>query len=222
VQVAEPSTSGWSGVYVCPMCTSTWASPICGNRAASFRRVACSCAWTAHVFWRCTARYDHGRILVQTALMNSPLHDTLVNHNLRFIDWPHGYGDPSAYWHSVGAKHAAGPMILTPKHLRAVFQSSAMFARKARSSTTTIGTESAPTAPDSLERITSSSACGAPPWFPPLCVSSPLHRELPMCGRWCDPQRHFPNSSRGRTIFVAFAPRVAYVREMVRPSTAFS
>ena len=67
---------------------------------------------------------------VQTALMNSPLRETLINHNLRYIDWPHGYGDPNAYWHSVGAKHIAGPMVLTAELFDRVVASGAVFGRK--------------------------------------------------------------------------------------------
>ena len=66
----------------------------------------------------------------QTALMNSPLRLHLVNHNLRYIDWPHGYGDPSAYWRSVGQRHASGPMVLTEDLAGPVLGSPAMFARK--------------------------------------------------------------------------------------------
>ena len=62
--------------------------------------------------------------------MNSPLRLHLVNHNLRYIDWPHGYGDPSAYWRSVGQRHASGPMVLTEDLAAAVLGSPAMFARK--------------------------------------------------------------------------------------------
>ena len=67
---------------------------------------------------------------VQTALMNSPHRGTVVNHNLRYIDWPHGYGDPNAYWQTVGSRHAAGPMILTPEVFGVVTTSPAIFARK--------------------------------------------------------------------------------------------
>ena len=45
---------------------------------------------------------------VQTALMNSPFRASVVNHNLRYIDWPHGYGDASVYWHSIGERHISG------------------------------------------------------------------------------------------------------------------
>ena len=94
--------------------------------------------------------YMSDETYVQSALMNSPLRDSLVNrnltlalaltlaltltltlnpipaphpdphpdpdqvnHNLRYIDWPHGYGDPSAYWRAVGLAHASGPMVLS-------------------------------------------------------------------------------------------------------------
>ena len=75
--------------------------------------------------------YMSDETYVQTALMNSPLMRlSLVNHNLRYIDWPHGYGDPSAYWRAVGLKHASGPMVLSLELLPKVFSSAAAFARK--------------------------------------------------------------------------------------------
>ena len=74
--------------------------------------------------------YMSDETYVQSALMNSPLRDSLVNHNLRYIDWPHGYGDPSAYWRAVGLAHASGPMVLSLELLPRVFRSGAAFARK--------------------------------------------------------------------------------------------
>jgi len=74
--------------------------------------------------------YMSDETFVQSALMNSPLRQSLVNHNLRYIDWPHGYGDPSAYWRAVGLKHASGPMVLSLELLPKVFSSAAAFARK--------------------------------------------------------------------------------------------
>ena len=75
--------------------------------------------------------YMSDETYVQTALMNSPrMRQSLVNHNLRYIDWPHGYGDPSAYWRAVGLKHASGPMVLSLELLPRVLSSAAAFARK--------------------------------------------------------------------------------------------
>ena len=74
--------------------------------------------------------YMADETFVQTALMASPLRASLVNHNLRYIDWPHGYGDPNAYWGSVDRKHVAGPMVLTPELFGRVTRSPALFARK--------------------------------------------------------------------------------------------
>ena len=54
-------------------------------------------AFTQHV----ALTYMSDETFVQSVLMNSPLRSSLVNHNLRYIDWPHGYGDPSAYWRAV-------------------------------------------------------------------------------------------------------------------------
>ena len=74
--------------------------------------------------------YMADEAFVQTALMASPLKGRLINHNLRYIDWPHGYGDPNAYWRRVGTRHMAGPMVLTPELFRSVARSPAIFARK--------------------------------------------------------------------------------------------
>ena len=67
---------------------------------------------------------------VQTALMASAHRRALINHNLRYIDWPHGYGDPNAYWQAAGARHVSGPMVLTAARFETVARSGAVFARK--------------------------------------------------------------------------------------------
>lgn len=67
---------------------------------------------------------------VQTALLHSPYRSLLINHNLRYIDWPHGYGDPMRYWMSMGRQHVAGPMVLTEELLGAAVTSPGLFARK--------------------------------------------------------------------------------------------
>jgi protein xylosyltransferase len=74
--------------------------------------------------------YMADEAFVQTALMASPLKGRLINHNLRYIDWPHGYGDPNAYWRRVGTRHVAGPIVLTRELFRSVTRSPAIFARK--------------------------------------------------------------------------------------------
>jgi hypothetical protein len=67
---------------------------------------------------------------VQTALHYSPYSSGVVNHNLRLIDWPHGYGDPNTYWESVGPRHTSGPMVLTGSRFEVAATSPAIFARK--------------------------------------------------------------------------------------------
>ena len=67
---------------------------------------------------------------VQTALQHSPFRESIVNHNLRYIDWPHGYGDPNAYWASMGGRHISGPMVLTDALFMRAVGSPALFARK--------------------------------------------------------------------------------------------
>ena len=56
---------------------------------------ASAVAFTQHL----ELTYMSDETFLQTALMNAPaaVRGSLVNHNLRYIDWPHGYGDPSAY-----------------------------------------------------------------------------------------------------------------------------
>jgi hypothetical protein len=69
---------------------------------------------------------------VQSALMASTaMRSTLINHNLRYIDWPHGYGDPVKYYQSVDSRHWSGPMVLTGERFDKVISSPALFARKA-------------------------------------------------------------------------------------------
>ena len=69
---------------------------------------------------------------VQSALMASAaMRSTLINHNLRYIDWPHGYGDPVKYYQSVDSRHWSGPMVLTGERFDKVISSPALFARKA-------------------------------------------------------------------------------------------
>ena len=63
--------------------------------------------------------------LLQTAAMHSPHKASLLNHNLRWIDWPHQHGDAQAYWNRVGKGGRAfvgGPQVRrcgaapSPKH----------------------------------------------------------------------------------------------------------
>ncbi|KAG8465767.1 hypothetical protein KFE25_005337 [Diacronema lutheri] len=70
--------------------------------------------------------------VVQTALMAAPeLRERLINHNLRHIDWPHGYGNPELYWRDAGETHDGGPLMLTAEHAAQLFVSEAIAARKA-------------------------------------------------------------------------------------------
>ena len=70
--------------------------------------------------------------LVQTVAMHSPRHrSTLINHNLRWIDWPHSHGDPNEYWNKLGARqYIGGPRVLNASELRQVLASPYLFARK--------------------------------------------------------------------------------------------
>lgn len=70
--------------------------------------------------------------VVQTAVMAAPqLRRRVVNHNLRHIDWPHGYGNPEQYWRQAGEAHDGGPVMLTFAHAAELFGSEALSARKA-------------------------------------------------------------------------------------------
>ena len=56
---------------------------------------------------------------------------TLINHNLRWIDWPHSHGDPNEYWNKLGARqYIGGPRVLNASELRQVLASPYLFARK--------------------------------------------------------------------------------------------
>lgn len=82
-----------------------------GSQWVILSRAACEYLTTSRRV-RELARYLEGTYMpdeafVQTALLNSALAQTtdaatgapsLLNHNLRYIDWPHGYGDPAHYW----------------------------------------------------------------------------------------------------------------------------
>ncbi|KOO30866.1 xylosyltransferase 2 [Chrysochromulina tobinii] len=70
--------------------------------------------------------------LLQTVAMHSPRHrSTLINHNLRWIDWPHSHGDPNEYWNKLGARqYIGGPRVLNASELRQVLASPYLFARK--------------------------------------------------------------------------------------------
>ena len=71
--------------------------------------------------------------LLQTAVMHSPYKASLLNHNLRWIDWPHQHGDAQEYWNRVGKGGRAfvgGPQVLNSSELGPVLASPYMFARK--------------------------------------------------------------------------------------------
>jgi hypothetical protein len=62
--------------------------------------------------------------------MNSPYNHTLVNHNMRYIYWPHFDGDPTSYWQRMGFAYIGGPQVINTTEAPAVFRSPYMFARK--------------------------------------------------------------------------------------------
>ena len=58
--------------------------------------------------------------LLQTAVMHSPHKASLLNHNLRWIDWPHQHGDAQEYWNRVGKggrDFVGGPQVLNSSEL---------------------------------------------------------------------------------------------------------
>jgi hypothetical protein len=69
-------------------------------------------------------------MFLQTLAMSSPYSETVVKHNLRWIDWPHYHGDPGEYWTSVGWNFVGGPRVLRLADADAVFRSPFIFARK--------------------------------------------------------------------------------------------
>ena len=70
--------------------------------------------------------------IFQTIAMHSPSHrHSLLNHNLRWIDWPHAHGDPNDYWKKLGSRgYIGGPQVLNASELAPVLASPYMFARK--------------------------------------------------------------------------------------------
>ena len=53
---------------------------------------------------------------LQTVVMHSPFKQTLLNHNMRWIYWPHQDGDAQEYWDRVGKggrDFVGGPKVLT-------------------------------------------------------------------------------------------------------------
>ena len=75
-------------------------------------------------------RFLSDESFVQTVLMHSPYKDTLVNHNMRYIYWPHFDGDPTSYWARMGASFIGGPQVINQTRAPEVFRSPYMFARK--------------------------------------------------------------------------------------------
>ena len=67
---------------------------------------------------------------LQTTVMHSPFRHQLINHNMRWIDWPHTYSDPNEYWTKVGMATSVGGQGTQRERARAVFGSPYMFARK--------------------------------------------------------------------------------------------
>ena len=54
-------------------------------------------------------RFLSDESFVQTVLMSSPFRPSLVNHNMRYIYWPHYDGDPTSYWIKMGHEFIGGP-----------------------------------------------------------------------------------------------------------------
>ena len=75
-------------------------------------------------------RFLSDEAFVQTVLMHSPFRSSLVNHNMRYIYWPHFDGDPTAYWMKMGHSFIGGPQVVNATGMPAVLQSPYMFARK--------------------------------------------------------------------------------------------
>lgn len=73
--------------------------------------------------------YMADEVFVQTAAMNSPYRDSIISHNLRYIDWPQG-ASALEYWQSMGHPYASGPRVLRADMLSTLRASEAIFARK--------------------------------------------------------------------------------------------
>ena len=45
--------------------------------------------------------------------MHSRYRHTIINHNFRYLDWPHAkFDDPNDYWAQLGWHTVGGPMLL--------------------------------------------------------------------------------------------------------------
>ena len=75
-------------------------------------------------------RFLSDEAFVQTVLMHSPYNGSLVNHNMRYIYWPHYDGDPQEYWARMGVDYVGGPQVINSSALPGVLRSPYMFARK--------------------------------------------------------------------------------------------
>ena len=75
-------------------------------------------------------RFLSDESFVQTVLMHSPHAESLVNHNMRYIYWPHFDGDPTSYWAKMGHSFIGGPQVINASGAPGVFRSPYMFARK--------------------------------------------------------------------------------------------
>mgnify|MGYP006161391625 CR=1 FL=1 len=65
-------------------------------------------AYWMRVFER---RFLSDEAFLQTVLMSSPHNGSLVNHNMRYIYWPHYDGDPAVYWARMGYSFIGGPQV---------------------------------------------------------------------------------------------------------------
>ena len=83
--------------------------------------------WWQRAFER---RFLPDESFVQTVLMHSPHRPSLVNHNMRYIYWPHYDGDPASYWVRMGHSFIGGPQVVNSSAAPAVLRSPYMFARK--------------------------------------------------------------------------------------------
>ena len=78
--------------------SAAWVRPDCCESAPDCCESALGCRWCqAGLRWigAFERRLVPDESILQTIAMHSRHKYTLLNHNLRWIDWPHSYGDPN-------------------------------------------------------------------------------------------------------------------------------
>ena len=83
--------------------------------------------WT-RIFER---RFLPDEVYLATVAMHSRYRHSIINHNFRYLDWPHAkFDDPNDYWAQLGWHTLGGPMLLNVSAVGTVMRGPAFAARK--------------------------------------------------------------------------------------------